>query len=90
MTGARNIVAEVRGAVRRRGPTALFAVMALLVLALVPDTLEAQAAELGGQRLGRPYLFVFLAYAIGWALIMGWIVSIARRLRSLERKIDRE
>ena len=64
------------------------AALALLVLAGAADGLVAQNANLGAQRLGRPYLFVFLAYAIGWGLILGWIVSIARRLRSLERRID--
>jgi len=61
-----------------------------LVCFLTPDALAAQSADLGAQRLGRPYLFVFVAYAVGWALILGWIISIARRLRSLESRIDRE
>lgn len=65
-------------------------VLAVFALAGAGDALSAQNANLGAQRLGRPYLFVFLAYAIGWALILGWIVSIARRLRSLERQIERD
>lgn len=70
-------------------------VLALLAVVVAfaaagPEPLLAQNADLGQQRLGRPYRFVFLAYAIGWVLILGWIVSIARRLRSLERKIDRD
>ncbi len=63
-------------------------VIALIATLGIPEDLVAQGAALGQQRLGRPYLFVFLAYAIAWALIFGWIISIARRLRSLERKID--
>ena len=75
----------------RRLLPGLSAVVAIALLAaLGPDALAAQSADLGAQRLGRPYLFVFIAYAIGWALIFGWIISIARRLRSLETRIDRD
>ncbi len=75
--------------IRRTLASCLFG-LALVALAGAWDGLAAQNANLGAQRLGRPYLFVFLAYAIGWGLILGWIVSIARRLRSLERRIDRD
>jgi CcmD family protein len=68
----------------------LAAVAVLVAFALAPDLLLAQNANLGAQQLGRPYWHVFAAYAIGWVLIFGWVVSIARRLRSLERKIDTE
>jgi len=61
-----------------------------LLASFIPDALAAQSADLGAQRLGRPYLFVFVAYAIGWALILGWIITIARRLRSVETRIDRD
>lgn len=66
--------------------------LAFLVLAvlLAPDALLAQNQNLGAQRLGRPYWHVFASYAIGWALIFGWVISIARRLRAVERKIDRD
>lgn len=75
----------------RRHLVVLAALAALAVVFLAaPGSAVAQSADLGAQRLGRPYLFVFLAYAVGWALILGWIVSIARRLRSLERRIERE
>lgn len=75
-------------------PRRLVASLALALFVLLaaggPDALVAQNADLGAQRLGRPYWHVFAAYAIGWAFILGWIVSIARRLRSVERKLDRE
>lgn len=75
----------------RRLLIGLSAVAAIALLSsFTPDALFAQSADLGAQRLGRPYLFVFLAYAVGWALIFGWIISIARRLRSLETRIDRD
>jgi len=71
-----------------RAVTPLLLVFAASLVA--PEVLAGQNADLASQRLGRPYWHVFIAYAIGWALIFGWIVSIARRLRSVERKIDRE
>jgi CcmD family protein len=64
--------------------------MALLI-SLVPATdLAAQATELGRQTLGRPYWHVFIAYAIAWLLIGGWVISIARRLARVERRLDGE
>jgi len=72
----------------RRLPILL--VLAAIGLVLVPDALLAQNQNLGAQRLGRAYLHVFASYAIGWALIFGWVVYIARRLRAVERKLDRE
>jgi len=49
--------------------------------------LVAQAEELGRQSLGRPYWHVFLAYAIAWVLVFGWVVAIARRLGRVERAL---
>lgn len=54
---------------------------------LVPADTLAQATELGRQTLGRAYWHVFVAYAIAWLLIGGWIVSIARRLARVERRL---
>ena len=45
---------------------------------------------MGRQQLGRPYWHVFLAYAIAWVFIFGWIVSIARRLGRLERSLQNQ
>ena len=61
---------------------------AVLGLSLAPGSVLAQAEALGRQQLGRPYFFVFLAYAIGWALILGWVVSIARRLGRVESRLQ--
>jgi CcmD family protein len=45
-----------------------------------------------GQGLGaqsmQPYRFVFIAYAIAWLLVLGWIVSVARRLSRLSRRLE--
>jgi hypothetical protein len=61
------------------------------VAGLLPDAaLAAQATELGRQTLGRPYWHVFLAYAIAVLLIGGWVVSIARRLLAIERRLQED
>ncbi len=66
-----------------------------LVLAIVGGLLSATpllaqsateaATGLGAQSL-RPYWHVFVAYALAWVLILGWVVSIARRLARVERE----
>jgi hypothetical protein len=58
----------------------------LVLLGAVP--VLAQAEALREQTLGRPYWHVFLAYAITLVLIMGWVVSIARRLRRVETRLQ--
>ena len=58
----------------------------LLLLGALP--LAAQAEGLREQTLGRPYWHVFLAYAITLVLILGWVVSIARRLRRVETRLQ--
>ena len=70
--------------------TQLVTVVGLLLLALYasPLTLLAQeAGALGRQTLGRPYWHVFIAYAIAWVLVFGWLISIARRLRRVEERL---
>ncbi|MEJ2540411.1 MAG: hypothetical protein P8188_10645 [Gemmatimonadota bacterium] len=62
-------------------------VAVLLSLAWAAPLL-AQAEELRQQTLGRPYWHVFLAYAIALILIMGWVISIARRLRRVENRLQ--
>ena len=64
-------------------------VMVLMVgLSLGAESLWAQAEAMGQQRLGRPYWHVFLAYALAWAMILGWVVSIARRLGRVESRLQ--
>jgi len=51
----------------------------------------AQAGTaLGQQTLGRPYWHVFAAYAIVWLLVLGWVISIVRRLRRVEERLGDE
>ncbi len=67
-----------------------WAVAAAWAALLVPADALAQATELGRQTLGRAYWHVFIAYAVAWLLIGGWVVSIARRLARVERRLRDE
>ena len=67
--------------------------LVLVVLTVMAPGVVAQesagmppASELAQQSL-RPYWHVFTAYAIVIALVGGWAVSIARRLRSIEERL---
>lgn len=67
-------------------------VLSVLVLfafvgSLAPPDLAAQSG-LGGQTLGRGYWHMFVAYAIAWLAVLGWVVSIARRLARVEDRIE--
>jgi len=57
------------------------------ILAISSPELLAQATDLASQTLGRAYWHVFAAYAIGWIMVLGWVISIARRLVSVERAL---
>jgi len=63
------------------------ALLAGLVLTQVawPEGLAAQAAQ-GGREM-RQFWHVFIAYAIAWVLVFGWLLSILRRLRRVEEKL---
>ncbi len=63
---------------------------ALLGLVVLASPLLAQGmpgAGLGAQSM-LPYRFVFIAYAIAWILVFGWIVSVSRRLARLSRRLE--
>ncbi len=57
------------------------------ILAVSSPELLAQGTDLASQTLGRAYWHVFAAYAIGWIMVLGWVISIARRLVSVERAL---
>jgi CcmD family protein len=62
----------------------------VVALVLVQAPLAAQAVPGGGvagQDM-RPYRFVFIAYALIWILVFGWVVSVGRRLAKLERRLE--
>jgi len=57
-----------------------------LLLALGFSALEAQsgAAGIGGM---RAYWHVFIAYAIVILLVLGWVISIGRRLKDIQERL---
>ncbi len=61
-----------------------------LVLFLVLSTAASAQIEPGvlAQQSMRPFWHVFIAYAIAWALIFGWVVSLARRLGQVARELE--
>jgi CcmD family protein len=61
------------------------------ILLLRASPVWAQAGTvLGAQTLGRAYWHVFIAYALVWVLVLGWLFSIVRRLRRVEERLGRE
>ena len=68
------------------------ALIAVAILLVVPALVLAQAApgELAAQKLGRPFWHVFIGYAAAWVLVGGWVISIARRLARLEKRLGRD
>ena len=59
--------------------------LAAAILSISSPELLAQGTDLASQTLGRAYWHVLAAYAIGWIMVFGWVISIARRLVSVER-----
>ncbi len=65
------------------------AIPAVLAFTAVHAAAQTPAGSLASQNL-RPYVHVFIAYAVVIALILGWVVSIGRRLSDVERKLSDE
>ena len=70
--------------------TRLFLAFAVL-LAVLPALAQGQSSlpdpgALASQNL-RGYTHMFIAYFIAWAVIFGWVVSIARRLGRVEKAL---
>lgn len=59
-----------------------------------PSWAVAQGAPGGADALARqslrPYGHVFVAYALAWALVLGWIVSLGRRWSRVEDELGRD
>lgn len=70
----------------RKNKLMSLALAPLVALLASPVALFAQMPNPGGQSL-RPYWHVFIAYAIAIALVLGWVVSIGRRLRDVEERL---
>ena len=67
----------------------LRAVTASVLLLLSADSVLGQTTvDLASQRLGPGYMNLFLAYAVAWILVLGWVVSIALRLTKVERRLE--
>ena len=49
---------------------------------------QGMSEAIAGQNL-RGYTHMFIAYAIAWLLVAGWVISIARRLGRVERELNR-
>ena len=64
----------------------------VVLVAVAPGVLQAQSGlpdpeALAGQNL-RGYTHMFIAYSIAWAIILGWVISIARRLGRVEKALQ--
>ena len=75
----------------RNARSLLFALIPALLLAVSAPELWGQAqgmpsGGLGSQTL-RPYWHVFIAYTIAIVLVLGWVISIGRRLRDVEERL---
>jgi CcmD family protein len=67
------------------------ALLLLVLTLLLPALAAAQSGlpdtgALASQNL-RGYTHMFIAYFIAWAVILGWVVSIARRLGRVEKAL---
>lgn len=64
----------------------LLPMVALGLLLVLPELLQAQPAGQPGRQM-RHFWHVFVAYAVAWALLFGWAVSIARRISRVEDRL---
>ena len=73
---------------KERWVPSLGAALALLAALLTPSLVAGQVdpGAMATQSL-RPYWHVFIAYALAWLLVFGWLFSVARRLARLERNL---
>lgn len=71
-------------------PVVLALSVSVLCLLIFPQLSWAQGMSeaIAGQNL-RGYTHMFIAYAIAWLVVVGWIISIARRLGRVERELNR-
>lgn len=72
-----------------RPARALLASLAVLLVLPLSAAAAVTQSPLGSQTLGRGYTHMFIAYALAWLLVFGWLFSITRRLSRVERELDR-
>jgi len=74
-----------------RSPRWTTAFVAFVLVQAMPASAWAQsAAPLGSQTLGPAYWHVFLAYAIAWLLVLGWLIAMFRRLGRVEERLGNQ
>jgi CcmD family protein len=71
-------------------PTAAVLLAAFMVLAAPAELLGAaqQTVDFASETLGRGYWHMFIAYALAWIFVLGWAISIGRRLAEIERRLE--
>ena len=65
----------------------LLTAILILVLLVTASPLVAQMDQTTPGGL-QAYRNVFLAYALVWILVAGWLVSVARRLTRVSKRIE--
>jgi len=70
-----------------RLPRIVLALALPFLISVTPAIVVAQAVagDIGGL---RAYYHVFIAYTIAIALVLGWVLSIGRRLREVEERLS--
>lgn len=64
--------------------------MAVALIALVTAPLWAQGlpGEAMASQSLRAYRFVFIAYALAWILVFGWVLTVSLKLSRLARRLE--
>ena len=74
-----------------RSPRWMTAFVAFVLVHAMPAGAWAQSgAPLGSQTLGPAYWNVFVAYAIAWLLVLGWLIAMFRRLGRVEERLGNQ
>jgi len=64
----------------------VLSVFGILLVSPLAVSAQGMGAAIANQNL-RGYTHMFIAYAIAWILVIGWVVSIARRLGRVEKAL---
>ncbi len=67
----------------------LLPLLVAVLLVSVPVALAAQAGDASSIGGLRAYWHVFIAYAIVILLVLGWVVSIGRRLKDIQDRLGK-
>jgi len=63
-------------------------ILTALLLAVSSSALAAQATSTNAIGGLRAYWHVFIAYAVVIVIVLGWVISIARRLKDVEQRLS--